>query len=126
MSRFDELPINLPVEFRNVDYRVAAEDAGEDDVIYADPPYDSKTSYGMAFDNVEFWEWCRQPRRALLIISEYSAPPDFVEIWAKKVTCSISQHGEVGRPVERLFVHKSQEELYWFELEMPTLPLQFD
>lgn len=126
LSRFDELPINMPVEFRNVDFRVAADDAGEDDVIYADPPYCGKSGYGVAFDNVEFWEWCRQPRRALLIISEYSAPPDFVEIWAKKVTCAMSQKGEVGRPIERLFVHKSQMEIYWFMHGMPLLPLQFD
>lgn len=126
LSRFDELPINLPIEFRNLDYRVAAEDAGEDDVIYADPPYCGKSGYGVAFDNAAFWEWCRQPRRALLIISEYSAPSDFVEIWAKKVTCAMSQNGEVGRPIERLFVHSSQVERYWFEFGMPTLPLQFD
>lgn len=126
LSRFDELPINLPIEFRNVDYRVAAEDAGEDDVIYTDPPYTGKSGYGVAFDNVEFWEWCRQPRRALLIVSEYSAPPDFVEVWAKQTTCSMSPNGVVGRPVERLFVHKSQAERYWFEFGMPTLPLQFD
>lgn len=125
LSRFDELPLNLPIEFRNTDYRAAAEDAGEDDVIYADPPYDSKTGYGVAFDNVEFWEWCRRPRRALLIISEYSAPSDFVEIWAKKVTCAMSQKGVVGRPIERLFVHKSQEELYWDMYGMPLLPLKF-
>lgn len=126
LSRFDELPINLPTEFRNIDYRAAAEDAGEDDVIYADPPYADKSGYGVAFDNADFWEWCRQPRRALLIISEYSAPPDFVEIWAKKVTCAMSPNGEVGRPIERLFVHKSQVERYWFEFGMPALPLQFD
>lgn len=126
LSRFDELPINLPIEFRNLDYRAAAEDAGEDDVIYADPPYCGKSGYGVKFDNVEFWQWCRQPRRALLIISEYSAPSDFVEIWAKKVTCAMSQNGEVGRPIERLFVHKSQVDRYWFEFGMPTLPLQFD
>lgn len=126
LSRFDELPFNLPFEFRNLDYRAAAEDAGDDDVIYADPPYDSKTGYGVAFDNAAFWEWGRRPRRALLIISEYSAPPDFAEVWAKKVTCAMSQKGEVGRPIERLFVHKSQVERYWFECGMPTLPLQFD
>ena len=126
LSRFDELPINLPVEFRNVDYRVAAEDAGEDDVIYADPPYVGKEGYGVKFDNAAFWEWCRQPRRALLIISEYSAPPDFIEIWTKQVTCAMSPNGEVGRPTERLFVHKSQVDRYWLECGMPTLPLQFD
>ena len=126
LSRFDELPINLPIEFRNLDYRAAAEDAGDDDVIYADPPYCGKSGYGVAFDNVEFWAWCRQPRHALLIISEYSAPSDFVEIWAKKVTCTMPQNGEVGRPIERLFVHKSQVDRYWFEFGMPTLPLQFD
>ena len=126
LSRFDELPINLPIEFRNEDYRAAAEDAGEDDVIYADPPYAGKTGYGVAFDNEEFWEWCRRPRRALLIISEYSAPSDFVEIWGKRVICAMSQKGEVGRPIERLFVHKSQEALYWDMYGMPLLPLKFN
>ena len=126
LSRFDELPINMPIEFRNLDYRAAAEDAGEGDIIYADPPYANKTGYGVAFDNEEFWEWCRRPRRALLIISEYSAPSDFVEIWAKKVTCTMSSNGTVGRPIERLFVHKSQVDRYWFGFGMPTLPLQFD
>ena len=126
LSRFDELPINMPIEFRNTDYRAAAEDAGEDDVIYADPPYADKSGYGVRFDNAEFWAWCRRPRRALLIISEYSAPSDFVEIWAKQVTCSMSQNGEVGRPIERLFVHKSQEQLYWLMHGMPLLPLEFN
>ena len=126
LSRFDELTINTPIEFRNLDYRAAAEDAGEGDVIYADPPYCGKSGYGVSFDNEEFWEWCRQPRRALLIVSEYSAPTDFVEVSAKQVTCSMPQNGEVGRPIERLFVHKSQVDRYWSELGMPTLPLQFD
>ena len=126
LSRFDGLPINLPIEFRNTDYRAAAEDAGEDDVIYADPPYANKSGYGVAFDNEEFWAWCRRPRRALLIISEYYAPSDFVEIWAKQVTCALSQNSEVGRPIERLFVHQSQMQEYWFMYGMPLLPLQFD
>ena len=126
LSRFDELPINLETEFRNSDYRAAAEDATEDDVIYADPPYAGKSGYSVAFDNAAFWEWCRQPRRPLLIISEYSAPSDFVEVWAKQVTCSMSSNGEVGRPIERLYVHESQVERYWFEYGMPLLPLKFD
>ena len=126
LSRFDELPINLPIEFRNTDYRAAAEDAAEDDVIYADPPYCGKGGYGVRFDNAEFWEWCRQPRRALLIISEYSAPSDFAEIGEKQVTCSMSQNGVVGRPIERLFIHESQKELYWRMHGMPLLPLEFN
>lgn len=126
LSRFDELPINMPIEFRNTDYRVAADDAVEDDVIYADPPYAGKSGYGVTFDNAEFWEWCRQPRRALLVISEYSAPPDFVEIWTKQVTCSRPSNGVVSRPIERLFVHKSQKERYWDMYGMPLLPLQFN
>ena len=100
--------------------------AGEDDVIYADPPYAGKSGYGVAFDNEAFWTWCRRPRRALLIISEYSAPPDFVEIWAKQVTCAMPSSGNVGRPIERLFVHESQETLYWDMCGMPLLPLKFD
>ena len=126
LSQFDELTINTPIEFRNLDYRAAAQDAGEGDVVYADPPYTGKSGYGVAFANAESWEWCRRPRRALLIISEYSAPPDFVGIWAKQVTCAMSSNGNVRRPIERLFVHKSQVDKYWFELGMSTLPLQFD
>lgn len=126
LSRFDELPINMPIEFRNADYRAAAEDAGEDDVIYADPPYQGKSCYGVEFNNGDFWEWCRQPRRALLIISEYSAPPDFVEVWAKQVVCSMPNNGEISRPIERLFVHESQLDKYWFMLGMPLLPLKFN
>ena len=126
LSLFNELPINLPIEFRNADYRVAAEDAGEDDVIYVDPPYAGKSGYGVRFDNAEFWEWCRRPRRALLIISEYSAPTDFAEISAKQVTCAMPHNGEVGRPIERLFVHQSQNKLYWFMHGMPLLPLKFN
>ena len=126
LSRLDESPINLPVEFRNTDYRAAAEDAAEDDVMYADPPYANKSGYGVAFDNAEFWAWCRRPRRALLIISEYSAPSDFVEIGKKQVTCSMSHNAEVGRPIERLFVHESQEQLYWSMHGMPLLPLEFN
>ena len=127
LSRFDELPINLPIEFRNSDYRAAAEDATEDDVIYADPPYAGVDGYRLGrFNNADFWEWCRQPRRALLIISEYSAPSDFVEVWAKQVTCAMSPNGEVGRPTERLYVHKSQLDKYWFEYGMPLLPLKFE
>lgn len=126
LSRFDELPISVPIEFRNLDYRAAADDAGEDDVIYADPPYCVKSGYGVAFNNADFWEWSRRPRRALLIISEYSAPSDFVEVCVKKVTCAMSSNGVVGRPIERLFVHKSQEELYWDMYGMPLLPLNFN
>lgn len=126
LSRFDELPINMPIEFRNLDYRVSADDAGEDDVIYADPPYTGKEGYGAKFDNAAFWQWCKRPRRALLIVSEYSAPSDFVEIWAKKVICAMSQNGTVGRPIERLFVHKSQVERYWSMHGIPLLPLQFN
>ena len=126
LSRFDELPIRPPIEFRNLDYHTAAEDAGEDDIIYADPPYAGVDGYRLGrFSNEEFWEWCRRPRRALLIVSEYSAPSDFVDVWAKQVICAMSPNGEVGRPIERLFVHKSQVERYWFEFGMPLLPLQF-
>lgn len=126
LTQFDELPINVETEFRNSDYRVAAEDAAEGDVIYADPPYENKSGYGVVFDSAEFWEWGRHPRRPLLIISEYSAPPDFVEVWAKQVTCSMSLNGEVGRPIERLFVHKSQEQLYWSMCGIPLLPLKYN
>ena len=127
LSRFDELPINVETEFRNSDYRTAADEATEDDVIYADPPYAGVDGYRLGrFNNADFWEWCRRPRRALLIISEYSAPSDFAEVASKQVICAMSPNGNVRRPIERLFVHKSQLDKYWFEWGLPTLPLKFE
>jgi DNA adenine methylase len=57
-------------------------------LIYCDPPYinNFKTwpkNY-KGFDHKEFWEWCRiMSANNIVIISEYSAPSDFKEIWSK-------------------------------------------
>ena len=61
-------------------------------IIYCDPPYkDTRSKYydddctTMKFDHSRFWEWIRvQSLDNLVIVSETSAPPDFINIY----TCS--------------------------------------
>lgn len=55
-------------------------------LIYCDPPYANTTGYDgvkEAFDSNAFWNWCRQQTRSgnLVLISEYSAPDDFMSIF---------------------------------------------
>ena len=55
-------------------------------VIYCDPPYDDGTNTLVGaqnrFDSKKFWKWAReQSKRHTLVVSEKSAPKDFVPIW---------------------------------------------
>lgn len=60
-------------------------------IIYCDPPYQTSHQYyddtrkQLSFDHDAFWRWCRKmARRNTVLISEYSAPEDFREIWRQK------------------------------------------
>jgi site-specific DNA-adenine methylase len=59
-------------------------------IIYCDPPYSSSNQYynddrtQIPFDNTEFWEWARNmSKNNLVIVSEYTAPNDFKQVWSK-------------------------------------------
>lgn len=82
--------------------------------IYCDPPYASTKGYNKnGFDNELFWEWCRGmcDKGHKIMVSEYSAPSDFVCVWekAKKDGMGTTKTGVAQNvKVERVFVHKSQ------------------
>ena len=83
-------------------------------LVYCDPPYANSKKYSTSdFNSDEFWDWCRdlvvQGHR--VFVSEYQAPPDFKEIWAKEITSSLRANSQISgakKSVERLFVHESQ------------------
>jgi len=81
-------------------------------IIYCDPPYANTTTYKDKFNNIEFWEWCRNKTREghQVFISEYTAPEDFECVWQKKVKSSLSANGNSGSSkssTEKLFKLKT-------------------
>jgi DNA adenine methylase len=92
---------DVPITHR--DYRDHAPDG---DIVYCDPPYASTTAYTAAasFDSAAFWSTARTwSTRAIVLVSEYAAPPDFVEVWSKTRQVLV---GGSGDRIERLFVHR--------------------
>jgi DNA adenine methylase len=80
-------------------------------LIYCDPPYQGTTQYGLVgnFDSEEFWETVREwSKNNTVVVSEYSAPEDFVAVWKKEVKTDIrNKNNEKEERVEKLFVHRS-------------------
>jgi len=58
-------------------------------LVYCDPPYAGTTEYSAArgFDSDEFWGCVRSWSQAgaIVLVSEYAAPPDFESIWTAPV-----------------------------------------
>ena len=77
--------------------------------IYCDPPYKDNRFHSTFFDGFEhrsFWKVMRQwSKFNLVIISEYSAPRDFVCIWEKEITSVFS--GRTKNNTEKLFIHQN-------------------
>ena len=100
-------------------------------VVYCDPPYIGTSGYADAigssgFRHEEFYQWCEQ-QAALVVISEYSMPPDrFFKI--ASIPHISSNNGKGGTPVtECLFVVKGREGEYRRRMEADTrLPSLFD
>jgi len=75
---------------RNTEFRLSSYDQlqiGAGDLVYCDPPY-SKTTFGYStgrWDADRFWVWARGRAEAgaIVVVSEFSAPPD-VELLATK------------------------------------------
>ena len=84
-------------------------------IIYCDPPYANTKQYSISknFDYDRFWNWCREQTNLGndVIISEYTAPNDFVCIWEKEITTAMNNTTTL-KPIEKLFVHKSISERY--------------
>lgn len=92
------------IDVRLSDYRSLEIPGGS--IIYCDPPYNGVTGYGEPFNSEEFYQWCRDMsvKGHSVFISEYSAPPDFKEIWSMKVTQLLGNTSKVvNHRVEKLF-----------------------
>lgn len=82
----------------------------KDKLIYCDPPYantDVRTEFFSNFNSKNFWNTMRKwSKYNIVLISEQSAPSDFVVLWEKKV--SNMQRVKFS---EKLFIHESLLEL---------------
>ena len=78
-------------------------------VVYADPPYNGTTGYcNEKFDSEEFWRYMRLMAQTghTVLISEQSAPWDFVPIWAKPFTRTLDRNkNNQFQVVERLYTY---------------------
>ena len=91
------------VKFRCCEYSTLVIPHGS--VVYCDPPYAHTTRYTEKFDHTKFWVWCRETAKMnVVFVSEYSAPPDFVCVWEKAVTSSLTANTGGKRATERLFI----------------------
>ena len=73
-------------------------------VIYCDIPYKNTKKYcHNEFDYDKFYEWCKGKKN--LFVSEYSMPPEFIEVWSKKHKSFMSATKPVDS-VEKLFTLK--------------------
>ena len=78
-------------------------------VIYLDPPYQGTKFYGYAnqpkMDYTFFWNWVRElSKQNFVIVSEQSAPEDFIPIWTQKVTRTTNKENNF-KAVENLWVY---------------------
>lgn len=74
-------------------------------IIYCDPPYYGTTKYKDSFEHDEFYSWCREMRAKghEIFVSEYGMPSDFLCIWEKQVSSSLTKNTGSRRATERLF-----------------------
>ena len=81
--------------------------------IYCDPPYAGTKTYNKdGFDHEAFWEWCRvmSKKGHKVMISEYTAPSDFICIWKKERKDGMGTTAEGEKQnikVEKVFIHQS-------------------
>lgn len=80
-------------------------------VVYCDPPYAGTTGYNAAdkWDADKFWSTMRQwiKAEAVVLVSEYSAPDDWVPVWSKPCKVSLAKDGAHKSTVESLYMHVS-------------------
>jgi DNA adenine methylase len=97
--------LKLAPMIQNVEFRWERYQHVGADVVYCDPPYSGTTNYSCGgFDNDQFWEWVRATSLgAVVLVSEYTAPPDFTAIWEKPVTTSMRGRDGGFKRVEKLF-----------------------
>jgi DNA adenine methylase len=97
---------NSDIEFIHSDYEIL--NLPKNSIIYCDPPYAKTTKYkNKKFDSEKLWEWCRAKTKEghKVFISEYEAPNDFEEVWAKQIKKNLSTFTDTKLTTERLFTY---------------------
>lgn len=83
-------------------------------VVYCDPPYLNTTNgyLDKSFSHEEFWNVMREwvENGSLVVISEFSAPKDFIKIFEKERKI-YTNHNVSKIMTEKLFCHESQQTL---------------
>lgn len=103
----EQIPNLKGITFDCCDYRQLP--TTKNYMIYCDPPYENTKQFKNSthFDFGEFWQLMREwSVDNFVIISELSAPDDFVCIWQKDVQRSMKSTDSTMRAVEKLFTHK--------------------
>lgn len=107
----NQIPHLQGITFHTCDYKESLKSFGHSGmVIYCDPPYQNAKQYSNAtnFNYMEFWELMRiWSKKNIVIISEQSAPSDFVCVWEQNVSRSIKTLDKKVS-TEKLFIHKSK------------------
>ena len=81
----------------------------ENSLIYCDPPYKNTAGYNSSsFNHDEFWEIMREwSKNNMVVISEETAPDDFIAIWEKKkIRTVVKVRNNRFYSIEKLFVYK--------------------
>lgn len=97
---------NVNTTFSCLDYKLTP--VNEQCLIYCDPPYkDSEGYQSGSFDTDIFWETVRKwyDKGAMVLVSEFEAPDDFVSIWSKKRNICIHTETTNNTKTENVFVH---------------------
>lgn len=100
------------IQFTTSDYKDFA--IPNNSIIYCDPPYLDTTKYNkQSIDYDEFYDWCRQQTQDGndVLISEYTAPIDFVDVFRCSLTNTMGTTNTY-KPIEKLFVHESIADKY--------------
>ena len=91
----------------------------ENSVVYCDIPYRDTDGYSSDFNHNEFYEWAKR-QTELVVISEYSMPEGFCEVFGRLHISSLSPTSK-HHVTEKLFVPEHQVEEYYRRLEPVNL-----
>ena len=98
-----QVPNLVGISFENTSYDKLVMPANS--LIYCDPPYKDTTKYKHSLDYDSFYTWCRAKRLGghTIFVSEYQMPEDFICVWQKEITSSLTQDTGSKKAFEKLF-----------------------
>lgn len=99
----------VDIEFFHADYKTLHP---VNALIYCDPPYIGTRDYMCGINHDEFWDWVREQSVSnYVLVSEYTAPPDFECVWEKQLNSQMqAANTGVKTATERLFSYNLTKE----------------